>query len=155
MTTSSPSSPTPPKQTPTAPAAMVRKVSFSPDQFDSPSPLSPHPNSPTKRRSSMKQDAPRPVIPPKETYQHPDPLLRRLRLRDGWGKPVNLETEFRDAQVVAILFGCVVGGGSRCRLGRSGGQLTRWQFVELRGRVAFRIRLGCVRRDQVHRAGRR
>lgn len=60
-----------------------------------------------RRRSSLKEGAYTPFIPPKELYQHPDPLIRRLRLRDAKGKQIDLEKEFRDVAVVAFLFGCV------------------------------------------------
>ncbi|GAA6028756.1 hypothetical protein JCM8097_007380 [Rhodosporidiobolus ruineniae] len=61
---------------------------------------------PTKRRrSSLKQGTPMPYQPPKHTYQHPDPLLRRLRLRDGYGKEVDLQREFGEAKVVLFFFG--------------------------------------------------
>ncbi|KAK4700695.1 hypothetical protein P7C70_g5549, partial [Phenoliferia sp. Uapishka_3] len=53
-----------------------------------------------------------PSLPPKESYQHPDPLLRRLRLRDAWGKTVDLRTTFRDAEVVCFLFGATWPGSS-------------------------------------------
>ncbi|CAO1631215.1 unnamed protein product [Parajaminaea phylloscopi] len=43
-------------------------------------------------------------LPPPEQYQHPDPLLRRLRLVDNAGKPVNLKHYFRDCKVVALYF---------------------------------------------------
>lgn len=49
-----------------------------------------------------------PYRPEPDTYQHPDPLLRRLRLRDAYGKTVELVREFRDAEVVLFLFGCVL-----------------------------------------------
>lgn len=48
-----------------------------------------------------------PFRPPKELYQHPDPLLRRLRLRNGYGKEVNLQKEFAEAKVVLFFFGSV------------------------------------------------
>ncbi|KAI5477141.1 thioredoxin fold domain protein [Pseudohyphozyma bogoriensis] len=54
-----------------------------------------------------------PIIPPKEFWQHPDPLIRRLRLRDQWGKKVDLKHEFRDAEVVGFLFGASWSGKSR------------------------------------------
>lgn len=43
-------------------------------------------------------------LPPPEQYQHPDPLLRRLRLVDNGGSPVNLKQYFRDCKVVALYF---------------------------------------------------
>ena len=42
--------------------------------------------------------------PDPELYQHPDPLIRRLRLYDGHGKPVDLKRSFRDVKVVAFYF---------------------------------------------------
>ena len=44
-------------------------------------------------------------IPPPSHYQHPDPLLRRLRLRDGYGNPVDLRSTFREAKLVLFYFG--------------------------------------------------
>lgn len=46
-----------------------------------------------------------PILPPKELYQHPDPLVRRLRLRDSYGKEVDLETRLRDTKVILFVFG--------------------------------------------------
>lgn len=43
-------------------------------------------------------------LPNAERYQYPDPLLRRLRLVNGRGKPVDLKTEFRDAKLVLFYF---------------------------------------------------
>lgn len=43
-------------------------------------------------------------LPPPEQYQHPDPLLRRLRLVDDKGNPVNLKQYFRECKVVALYF---------------------------------------------------
>lgn len=43
-------------------------------------------------------------LPPAEQYQHTDPLLRRLRLVDSHGKPVNLKRYFQDCKVVALYF---------------------------------------------------
>lgn len=48
-----------------------------------------------------------PYRPEKQYYSHPDPLLRRLRLRNGYGKEVDLEREFKDAKLVLFLFGYV------------------------------------------------
>ncbi|KAM0756377.1 hypothetical protein T439DRAFT_376580 [Meredithblackwellia eburnea MCA 4105] len=70
------------------------------------------PTATAKRRSSLKQGAARPYIPAKHTYQHPDPLIRRLRLRDTHGKQVNLKQEFRDAKVVLFYFGSTWQGSS-------------------------------------------
>lgn len=46
-----------------------------------------------------------PTLPPKELYQHPDPLVRRLRLRDSYGKEVNLQEKLRDTKVILFVFG--------------------------------------------------
>ncbi|CAO1620816.1 unnamed protein product [Jaminaea pallidilutea] len=43
-------------------------------------------------------------LPPQEQYQHPDPLIRRLRLVDGRGKPIDLQKYFRDCKVLALYF---------------------------------------------------
>lgn len=47
-----------------------------------------------------------PYVPPKQLYSHRDPLLRRLRLCDPYGEPVDLDREFREAKVVLFFFGC-------------------------------------------------
>ncbi|GAA5993199.1 hypothetical protein JCM11641_007219 [Rhodosporidiobolus odoratus] len=70
-----------------------------------PAPASPARPAPKRRRSSIKQGSVMPYRPAKELYTHSDPLIRRLRLRNGYGKSVNLEQEFREAQVVLFLFG--------------------------------------------------
>ncbi|GAA5864900.1 hypothetical protein JCM8547_009265 [Rhodosporidiobolus lusitaniae] len=70
----------------------------------SPVPSSPRPT-PKRRRSSLKQGTAMPYRPPAEQYQHPDPLLRRLRLRDGYGKEADLQREFKEAKVVLFFFG--------------------------------------------------
>ncbi|GAA98400.1 uncharacterized protein L969DRAFT_332827 [Mixia osmundae IAM 14324] len=57
------------------------------------------PASALKRSSQASRE-----LPPKELYSHPDPLLRRLRLRDGYGKEVNLKSAFRDCIAVAFYF---------------------------------------------------
>lgn len=56
------------------------------------------PKSALKRRQSH-------MLPPPDQYQHSDPLLRRLRLIDGHGKPVNLKKAFRDTKIVIFYFG--------------------------------------------------
>jgi hypothetical protein len=43
-------------------------------------------------------------LPPAAQYAHADPLLRRLRLVDAAGAPVDLRAHFRDAKVVAFYF---------------------------------------------------
>lgn len=66
------------------------------------------PSGPKRRRSSIKQGLQMPYKPPQEVYTHRDPLLRRLRLRNGFGSPVSLEKEFgRDAKLVLFFFGSV------------------------------------------------
>lgn len=44
-------------------------------------------------------------LPPPNQYQHPDPLLRRLRLVDDRGSPIDLKSFFRGVRVVAFYFG--------------------------------------------------
>lgn len=43
----------------------------------------------------------------KEFYSHPDPLLRRLRIRNSEGKRASLERTFARVKVVVFLFGYV------------------------------------------------
>lgn len=106
--------PDPPRQTePLGSSPLKKEVSFNPlltvpasASSTSTSTTSTSPSAvPKQRRSSIKQGTTMPSIPARETFQHPDALLRRLRLRDSWGKPANLQAEFRDAQVVAFFFG--------------------------------------------------
>lgn len=52
----------------------------------------------------MKPGKDRKRLPPPEQYQHPDPLLRRLRLVDPHGVPVDLRRTFRDTKVVGFYF---------------------------------------------------
>lgn len=52
----------------------------------------------------MKPGKDRKRLPPAEQYQHPDPLLRRLRLVDAHGVPVDLRKTFRDTKVVGFYF---------------------------------------------------
>ncbi|CAO1620271.1 unnamed protein product [Sympodiomycopsis kandeliae] len=59
--------------------------------------LSSSPLKPALKPSSRK-------LPPKEQYHHPDPLIRRLRLVDDKGSPVNLKQYFRDCKVLALYF---------------------------------------------------
>ncbi|GAA5916603.1 hypothetical protein JCM6882_009171 [Rhodosporidiobolus microsporus] len=74
-------------------------------------PPSPAPSSngdrptPKRRRSSLKSGIAMPYRPSPALYQHPDPILRRLRLRDGWGNEVDLQKEFKEAKVVLFFFG--------------------------------------------------
>lgn len=55
-------------------------------------------------KSAMKPGKDRKRLPPPEQYQHPDPLLRRLRLVDAYGVPVDLRKTFRDTKVVGFYF---------------------------------------------------
>ncbi|SCV70375.1 BQ2448_1769 [Microbotryum intermedium] len=70
---------------------------------------------PKRRRSSLKAGTKMPVQPPPEHWKHPDPLLRRLRLRDpvNKGEYANLQQTFRDAKVVLFMFGSTWPGMSR------------------------------------------
>lgn len=75
--------------------------------FEPSSPVAaPLPPSSTMSTSSLKP-ALKPSsrkLPPPEQYQHPDPLIRRLRLVDSTGSPINLKQYFRDCKVVALYF---------------------------------------------------
>ncbi|CBQ73053.1 conserved hypothetical protein [Sporisorium reilianum SRZ2] len=55
-------------------------------------------------KSAMKPGKDRKRLPPAEQYQHADPLLRRLRLVDAYGVPVDLRQTFRDTKVVGFYF---------------------------------------------------
>ncbi len=55
-------------------------------------------------KSAMKPGKDRKRLPPAEQYQHPDPLLRRLRLVDAYGVPVDLRKTFRDTKLVGFYF---------------------------------------------------
>ncbi|ORY70630.1 hypothetical protein BCR35DRAFT_307929 [Leucosporidium creatinivorum] len=70
------------------------------------------PPPPKRRRSSLKQGLQMPILPPKQLYQHPDPLVRRLRLRDSYGNQVDLETRLRDTKVILFVFGAAWPGSS-------------------------------------------
>ncbi|SPO25414.1 uncharacterized protein UTRI_03169_B [Ustilago trichophora] len=64
-----------------------------------------NPSPPTSvLKSAMKPGKDRKRLPPPEQYQHPDPLLRRLRLVDAYGVPVDLRRTFRDTKVVGFYF---------------------------------------------------
>lgn len=60
------------------------------------------PDSPPKSVLKQKQNG---TLPPPLRYQHPDPLLRRLRMIDGRGQFVDLKHAFRDAKLVVFYFG--------------------------------------------------
>lgn len=68
------------------------------------------PGSPPKSVLKQKQSG---TLPPPARYQHADPLLRRLRLIDGHGKPVDLKREFRDTKIVIFYFGSQWHAGER------------------------------------------
>ncbi|BGP17613.1 hypothetical protein JCM10213_001264 [Rhodosporidiobolus nylandii] len=103
-----------------------KTVAFAPPSLAAPPPDSSAPSSSSsavpppspsrpqtkRRRSSIKQGSVMPYRPPKELYSHPDPLLRRLRLRNGYAKPVDLQREFADAKVVLFFFGATWPGSS-------------------------------------------
>lgn len=102
---------TPADSLPTPNSPSQKTVSFDESPSSSSSALPSETNAPRptakRRRSSLKQGSAMPYRPPKETYSHPDPLIRRLRLRDGYGNEVDLVKEFREAKVVLFFFGCV------------------------------------------------
>ncbi|GAA5895781.1 uncharacterized protein JCM6883_001619 [Sporobolomyces salmoneus] len=72
------------------------------------------PLGPKRRRSSIKQGLQMPYKPPAEDYTHRDPLIRRLRLNNGYGKRVSLEREFgRDVKLVVFFFAASWRGASK------------------------------------------
>lgn len=75
------------------------------DNDDSPSPNTRGRPPIKRRRSSLKQGIQMPSLPPKEYYQHTDPLLRRLRLNDSRGNRVDLQREFKECTLVLFVFG--------------------------------------------------
>ncbi|BGP33306.1 hypothetical protein JCM10296v2_005102 [Rhodotorula toruloides] len=101
--------------TPTSPSQKTVSFDESPSSSSSALPPATTASRPTakRRRSSLKQGSAMPYRPPKETYSHPDPLIRRLRLRDGYGNEVNLVNEFREAKVVLFFFGATWPGSVR------------------------------------------
>ena len=101
-----------------ASALRARNVSFSPTQdyiqlADAPEEDALPPASASRRSSvlaaSPKKSALKPgrqtPLPPAGHYQHPDPLVRRLRLVDAKGNPVNLKQELRETQLLLFYFG--------------------------------------------------
>lgn len=87
--------------------AHSKSVSFNPTIHTNTtsSPITPKQPTMKRRRSSLKQGTVLPHQPPREFYQHPDPIIRRLRLRNGFGSQVKLLPEFAGVQVVLFLFG--------------------------------------------------
>ena len=55
-------------------------------------------------KPALKAGTERKKLPPTGQYQHPDPLLRRLRLVDNAGNPVDLFKFFSGVKVVAFYF---------------------------------------------------
>lgn len=55
-------------------------------------------------KPALKPGTERKKLPPPTQYQHPDPLLRRLRLVDNKGKAVDLSKFFDGVKVVAFYF---------------------------------------------------
>jgi len=55
-------------------------------------------------KPALKAGTERKKLPPPSLYQHPDPLLRRLRLLDNGGNPVDLQSFFKGVKVVAFYF---------------------------------------------------
>lgn len=84
-----------------------KTVSFSEHSTDHPpAPVPSTSAEPSSRRRSSIKSGSIQAKPALETYKHADPLLRRLRLKDGKGKPVSLEQEFPpDVKLVGFLFG--------------------------------------------------
>ena len=86
---------------------LARNVSFSPtkDYIESTDRNTSQSQTDGKPKKSAMKPGHQARLPPAERYQHPDPLLRRLRLVDGHGKPVNLKREFRDTRLILFYFG--------------------------------------------------
>lgn len=83
---------------------LTKSVSFS---LNPPPPSTPPPptTTPTKRRvSALKESSLRTSILP-GSYQHSDPLLRRLRLQNYKGERVNLQQTFDGINVIGFMFG--------------------------------------------------
>ncbi|UZJ54611.1 hypothetical protein CBS101457_003931 [Exobasidium rhododendri] len=59
---------------------------------------------PSALKPALKAGTDRKKLPPTSQYQHPDPLLRRLRLVDNLGNPVELQSLFKGVKVVAFYF---------------------------------------------------
>jgi hypothetical protein len=55
-------------------------------------------------KPALKPGTDRKKLPPTAQYQHPDPLLRRLRLVDNVGDPVDLRSFFKGVKAVAFYF---------------------------------------------------
>lgn len=95
-----------------SPQMAAKTVSFS---SASPPPTSPT-AAPSPRRSSLKLGTLPNLSHPPPTYTHTDPLVRRLRLRDAKGKPVDLSESFgADVKLVGFLFGHAPPPGMRVR----------------------------------------
>lgn len=60
--------------------------------------------SPAVLKPALKAGTQNRRLPPPGQYQHPDPLLRRLRLVDNQGQSVNLRDFFKGVKVVAFYF---------------------------------------------------
>ncbi|PWN36098.1 uncharacterized protein FA14DRAFT_107460, partial [Meira miltonrushii] len=55
-------------------------------------------------KPALKADTNHKKLPPQSHYQHPDPLLRRLRLVDDKGHAINLKEFFDGVKIVAFYF---------------------------------------------------
>ncbi|EPQ28543.1 uncharacterized protein PFL1_03847 [Pseudozyma flocculosa PF-1] len=84
----------------------VNSISQDPETPSSSNPLPPSAQTtpPAALKPALKAGTDRRKLPPPEQYQHPDPLLRRLRLVDAHGEAVNLRQMFRDTKVVGFYF---------------------------------------------------
>ncbi|GAA5825131.1 hypothetical protein JCM11251_006110 [Rhodosporidiobolus azoricus] len=102
---SPPSAPSSTAPSLTSPASSSINTAAPPTLSTTPSSSSSDRPTPKRRRSSLKSGVQMPYRPSPELYQHADPLLRRLRLRDGYGKEVDLQKEFKEAKVVLFFFG--------------------------------------------------
>ncbi|KAN0061835.1 hypothetical protein ACQY0O_005828 [Thecaphora frezii] len=104
MSTSRPVS-TPKRSVSFGPADGPSVMSSSTPSHPTSSSATPSSNAPTTAlKPALKAGTERKKLPPPEQYQHPDPLLRRLRLVDAHGEPVDLKRTFRDTKVVGFYF---------------------------------------------------
>ncbi|WFD33046.1 hypothetical protein MSPP1_004103 [Malassezia sp. CBS 17886] len=82
------------------------------------------PTKATPGKSALKQRGAS-SLPKPERYQHPDALLRRLRLVDGLGKPVSLKDAFQGVSIVLFYFGCQWSSDRAKNVNRSIADVTR------------------------------
>lgn len=91
---------------PTSTPMTKRSVSFGPSSTEPGNNSNSNSNSTSNTpKSALKPGREKTNLPPPEQYQHTDPLLRRLRLVDSNGKPLDLKKQFgSDTKVVGFYF---------------------------------------------------